>query len=148
MIWERDVLKSLPDDTNAAAKVFIDNNYQVSIIEKNNLIGGLSRTIKFKECYYDIGPHRFYTHNKEVNEFYNSFLGEECLLVRRLTRIFYNNKFFLYPISPLNTLSLIGIKDAIIILLSYLKSFIIYKILNKPINNFENWIISNFGKKL
>ena len=49
----------------SAAKEFIDNEISVSIIEKNNTVGGLARTIKYKDCSYDIGPHRFYTLNNE-----------------------------------------------------------------------------------
>ena len=132
----------------SAAKEFIENDIAVSIIEKNNKVGGLARTIKYKDSSYDIGPHRFYTLNKEVNSFYNTFLGNDGLDVKRLTRIFYNNKYFLYPLSPINTLFLIGFVDAIKILLSYFNSLIIYKLFKKKVNNFEDWIIANFGKKL
>jgi len=132
----------------SAAKEFIDNEISVSIIEKNNTVGGLARTIKYKNCSYDIGPHRFYTLNNEVNSFYNTFLDNDGLNVKRLTRIFYNNKYFLYPLSPINTLFLIGFIDAVKILFSYFNSLITYKIFKKKINNFEDWIIANFGKKL
>ena len=132
----------------SAAKEFIDNDITVSIIEKNNKVGGLARTIKYKDCSYDIGPHRFYTLNKEVNSFYSNFLGNDGLDVKRLTRIFYNNKYFLYPLSPVNTLLVIGFTDALKILFSYFNSLIVYKLLRKKINNFEDWIIANFGKKL
>ena len=118
------------------------------IYEKDISVGGLARTIKYKNCNYDIGPHRFYTLNKEVDKFYNDILGDDTIKVKRLTRILYDNKFFLYPLSPFNTLLNLGFLKAIKILLSYFNSILNKSIFRKKINNFEDWVISNFGKEL
>ena len=36
------------------------------ILEKKHRVGGLAETKVFDEFRYDIGPHRFFTKNKEV----------------------------------------------------------------------------------
>ena len=53
----------------AAAHELSTNNYDVTVYEKANIVGGLARTIEYKNCKYDIGPHRFYTLNNEINNF-------------------------------------------------------------------------------
>ena len=47
---------------------------EVKIFEKFESVGGLARTTKFNECLYDIGPHRFFTLNKEIEKFYLEIL--------------------------------------------------------------------------
>jgi len=132
----------------AAAHELLKKQNKVFIFEKSNSIGGLARTIDYKNCKYDIGPHRFYTLNKEINNFYNEILGADTITVKRLTRILYNNKFFLYPLSPFNTLFNLGLIKAIKILTSYFVAKINTIFFNKKINNFEDWVISNFGNEL
>lgn len=132
----------------AAAHELSTNNYEVTIYEKANIVGGLARTIEYKNCKYDIGPHRFYTLNKEVNNFYKNILGTDSINVKRLTRIFYDKKYFYYPLSPFNTLFNLGLTKALKILSSYFFSKI--KSINKSykISNFEDWVILNFGSEL
>ncbi len=132
----------------AAAHELSTNNYEVTVFEKGNIVGGLARTIEYKNCNYDIGPHRFYTLNKEVNDFYKNILGRDSINVKRLTRIFYDKKYFYYPLSPFNTLFNLGFIKALKILYSYFFSKI--KSINKSykISNFEDWVILNFGSEL
>ena len=121
---------------------------EVSIYERSQYLGGLVRTIKYRNCRYDIGTHRFYTLNKEINDFYNNILGDDKLEVKRLSRILHNKKFFLYPLSPFNTLFNLGLVDATLMMISYINALIKKKLNITKINNYEDWIISNFGYRL
>ena len=132
----------------AAANELSKNNNKVTVYEKADIVGGLARTIDYKSCKYDIGPHRFYTLNKEVNEFYKNILDSDSITVKRLTRIFYDKKYFYYPLSPFNTLLNLGILKAIKILSSYFYSKCNSIFNYSNIKNFEDWVISNFGSEL
>lgn len=116
----------------------------ILFVELNDIPGGLARTISKYNCKFDIGPHRFYTKNNEVNDLYKKVLGEDLIYVNRLTRILYNRKYFNYPLSVFNALFGLGIITSINVLFSYFKS----KLIKIKINNFEDWVISNFGRKL
>ncbi|MCS7072964.1 MAG: FAD-dependent oxidoreductase, partial [Bacteroidia bacterium] len=67
-------------------------------------------------------------------------------MVNRLTRIYYRNRFFYYPIRLLNALYNLGPLEAI----HCLVSFIIQQ--GKPLPqddaSFEDWVSSRFGKRL
>src|SRR3990172_9284236 len=80
----------------------------VVIIDKNKIIGGLSRTETFDGVRFDIGPHRFFSKNDEVNKTWKDTLGPSFRPVDRLTRINYNKKYFNYPIKAVDALSKMG----------------------------------------
>src|SRR4051812_2207795 len=86
----------------AAAREAVRHNAAVTVVEKLDRVGGLARTLEFMGSKFDIGPHRFFTNNKEVHALFVDTVGDDLVKVQRLTRIFYNNKYFNYPLTPLN----------------------------------------------
>jgi protoporphyrinogen oxidase len=136
----------------ACAMELYNANKKSLIIEKENKIGGLAKTLEFKEKDYlfrtDIGPHRFFSKNKYLYEFIEDLLKDKWILVKRKTRQYIDGKFYDYPVNLIQSFKNIGIIDSILIGFSYFKSIIIYKIFRKKIKNFEDFIISNFGRKL
>ena len=132
----------------SAAYELSKQNIETQIIEKYNTVGGLARTISFKNLRFDVGPHRFFTYNKEVENLYLRILGSDAIEVKRQTRILYNKKLFDYPLSPLGTITKIGLIGAILILVSYLIAIFNKIILRKKPKNFEEWVELNFGKNL
>ena len=83
--------------------------YSVTILEASDTVGGISKTVKVHGNRMDMGGHRFFSKNDRVNAFWESLCplqGEtpserenEMLLRKRVSRIFYNGKFFDYPIT-------------------------------------------------
>ncbi len=148
--------------------------YSVEIFEESKDIGGISKTIKFNGNRMDIGGHRFFSKNDEIMNFWkelmpiqgkNSFDDEELgrvkkleeggpnpekedkvfLIRQRVSRIYFNKKFYDYPISlKKQTLKNMGFKNTIVVGLSYLKS-LIHKREEKSL---EDFYINRFGKKL
>src|SRR5216684_2359316 len=65
------------------------------VLEKDAFVGGLARTVDYKGYRFDIGGHRFFTKVKAVDEMWREVLsGEDFLRCQRLSRIYYNKKFF------------------------------------------------------
>lgn len=115
------------------------------VVEKGNKVGGIARTENYKGFYFDMGGHRFFTKSNEVNQFWREILGNEFLLRPRLSRIYYNRKFFNYPLKPLNALSGLGIWQSILVGLSYLRWRIFPY---RQENTFEQWVTNRFGRRL
>ena len=122
--------------------------FEVKIFEKSLSVGGLAKTTKYGDCLYDIGPHRFFTLNKEIENFYLEILKQDVTEVKRLTRILYHNKLFLYPLSPFSTILKIGFIGSLKITTDYIISLFCKIILKKKPKNFEDWVVLNFGKEL
>lgn len=115
------------------------------VLEKAALVGGLARTEQYKGFYFDMGGHRFFTKVKEVNQIWHEILAQEFLRRPRLSRIYYNKKFFYYPLKPLNALLGLGFVESILIMLSYLRWHLFPY---RHEETFEQWVTNRFGKRL
>jgi protoporphyrinogen oxidase len=108
-------------------------------------VGGISRTESYKGYHFDIGGHRFFSKSKEVEDFWTEILGEEMLQRPRSSKIYYQKKYFRYPLVALDALKKLGWGQALLCLFSYAKAKIF------PVRdpqNFEDWVSNQFGKKL
>ena len=131
-----------------AAYQLSESNKKVLVLEKKSQVGGLAETKVFGSYRYDIGPHRFFTKNKEVYELFLEILGNDAVSVDRKTRILFNDSYFDYPLTPLNALFGLGFSESVVIGFSYLLARVkSYSGISK-INNFEDWVVDRFGKKL
>ncbi|MBQ6510585.1 NAD(P)/FAD-dependent oxidoreductase [Candidatus Saccharibacteria bacterium] len=149
-------------------------DYEVTILEESNTFGGISRTVNHKGNRMDMGGHRFFSKVPEVNEWWEKMLPTQGALPyddkklkrkstlkkggpnpektdrvmlrrNRLSRIFFNQKFFDYPVSLKgSTIKNMGIGTTFVVGCSYMKSAV-HKL---PEDSLENFYINRFGKKL
>lgn len=115
------------------------------VLEKAHKVGGISRTENYKNYYFDMGGHRFFTKVDLVNKIWVEVLGEDFLKRPRLSRIYYNRKFFHYPLKPLNALVGLGVAHAILVALSYIR-WQLFPFSQEE--TFEQWVINRFGRRL
>ncbi len=129
----------------AAGLELVKNGFAVTILEREDMIGGIAKTIQYKGFRFDVGGHRFFTKNKEVNQLWVETLGKDFRRTPRLSRIYYDNKYFKYPIELLDTLRNVGF----FVSLTCVASFLRYKVFPiKPEVSFSDWTTNRFGKKL
>jgi protoporphyrinogen oxidase len=129
----------------AAANELIENGIQPIVLEKADKVGGLARTETYQGYHFDIGGHRFYTKIDRINRLWQEILGENFLAVPRLSRIYYQGRFFNYPLGFFNALYNLGVIESLLVLLSYLKSQC------RPYRQeetFEQWVSNRFGRRL
>ena len=129
----------------AAGYELISQNKGTTILEREGMVGGIARTESYKGFSFDIGGHRFFTQNGRINQIWEKMLGEDFLRVDRLSRIFYQGKFFNYPLRPVNAFLNLGPLESFLILLSYFRA----RLLPHPEeNSFEDWVVNRFGERL
>ena len=129
----------------AAGYEFIQRGICPIILERASVVGGISRTESYKDFNFDIGGHRFLTKNEEINQLWENMLGPDFLTVNRLSRIYYQGKFFNYPLRPANALLNLGPLESLHVLLSYCRA----RLSPQPQeNSFEEWIVNRFGDRL
>lgn len=138
------ILGAGPAGLSAAIELLKDS-YDVTIVEREAVIGGISKTIKYKGFRFDVGGHRFFTKNDEVEKLWKEALGKDFRRTKRLSRIYYKKKFFMYPIELKDTLKKAGIATSLACIFSYLR----YRIAPvRPEESFSAWVTNRFGKKL
>lgn len=129
-----------------AAYVLAKAKHKVVVFEKDaTYVGGISRTESYKGYHFDIGGHRFFSKSKQVEDFWTEILGDDMLERPRSSRIFYNNKFFSYPLKATEALQKLGVIESGLCVASYLKAKMVP--VKNPVN-FEDWVINHFGKRL
>ncbi len=85
-----------------------------TILEADDVVGGISRTVVADGYRFDIGGHRFFTKVPEVEALWHEILPDEDFLQRpRSSRIYYQGKFFDYPIKAVSALRTLGPVEAI-----------------------------------
>ena len=128
-----------------AAYLLSRQGHAVTVLEGDDVVGGISRTAQYKGFRFDIGGHRFFTKIAPVEALWHEILGPEFISVPRMSRIHYNGKYFDYPLKAANALGGLGIWQTILIVLSYLKARLWP---SKVEENFEQWVSNRFGKRL
>ncbi|MGF1460012.1 MAG: NAD(P)/FAD-dependent oxidoreductase [Leptolyngbyaceae cyanobacterium] len=122
---------------------------QSIILERADKVGGISRTETYRGYRFDIGGHRFFTKVGEVQAVWKEILGHDFIQTPRLSRIYYDGKFYDYPLSISKTLKNLGVVRSTLILLSYLtakaKKFL--RLRPEP-QTFEEWVTDSFGERL
>jgi protoporphyrinogen oxidase len=115
------------------------------VLEKSDMVGGIARTEMYKGYRFDIGGHRFFTKVPSVSALWREVLSEEFLRRPRLSRIYYRNRYYAYPLKAFNALRNMGMYESLRILASYAKWRA------KPHveeENLEQWVTNRFGGRL
>lgn len=108
-------------------------------------VGGISRTVNYKDFRFDIGGHRFFSKSHEVEDLWTEIAGPDMLDRPRSSRIYYRGKFYTYPLKPLEALSKLGIGESVLCVLSFCAARL------RPTRNpktFDEWVTNQFGKRL
>ncbi|MET0395791.1 MAG: NAD(P)/FAD-dependent oxidoreductase [Longimicrobiaceae bacterium] len=128
-----------------AAYLLARDGIPVTVLEADEVVGGLSRTVQYEGYRFDIGGHRFFTKYEPVEALWQEVLGPEFISVPRLSRIFYDGKYFDYPLKARNALEGLGVWNSVRVVASYLRS----RISPEPVeDNLEQWVSNRFGRRL
>jgi protoporphyrinogen oxidase len=128
-----------------AAYCLSRRGYKVDVYEASEEVGGMCKTIGLWGQHVDLGPHRFFSQDKRINELWLEVVGQDYRLVDRLTRIYYKGKFFQYPLKATDALRKLGAVEVLRSMQSYFQTRV-----SPPHNDnsFEYWVTSRFGKRL
>jgi protoporphyrinogen oxidase len=118
----------------------------VVVLEADDVVGGISRSVERDGWRFDIGGHRFFTKVRPVEDLWHEILPDGEFLTRpRMSRIYYGGQFYDYPIRPMNALKNLGVAEAARCVGSYLSTR-----LRPPRQNasLEDYIVANYGRRL
>jgi protoporphyrinogen oxidase len=119
---------------------------KVVVLEAEDQVGGLAKTVVDPDGYrFDLGGHRFFTKNKEVNDLWLEIMGDEFLMRPRMSRIFWRGRYLDYPLKGTDVIKKLGPVELFLCGMSYLWAAVKPK---GPEENFEQWVSNRFGKRL
>ena len=129
----------------SAAYELLRHDIRACVLEKSDKVGGLARTEIYKDYRFDVGGHRFFTQDKTIQDLWNKMMGKDFLRVPRLSSIYYQGRYFKYPIEPFNVILKLGLFESILTGFSYIKARLRPY---KKEDTFKQWVTNRFGKRL
>jgi protoporphyrinogen oxidase len=119
---------------------------KVIVFEADEQVGGIAKTVVDPYGYrFDLGGHRFFTKNQEVNDLWLEIMGDEFLMRPRMSRIYWRNRYLDYPLKGTDVIKKLGPVEVMLCGLSYMWAAV------KPKgreDNLEQWVSNRFGKRL
>ena len=129
-----------------AAYLLTKAGYSATVIEKDpHYVGGISRTVEHDGFRFDIGGHRFFSKSQEVVDLWNEILPDDFIQRPRMSRIYYEGKFYSYPLRAFEALWNLGIWRSTLCMASFAKAKLFPK---KDVRSFQDWTVNQFGNKL
>ena len=123
-----------------------------TVVERAPFVGGLARTIRrqteFGEFKFDIGGHRWFTKNDELNGIFKEVVAEELRWVDRISRIYFDGRYVDYPLKISNALKAVGPVMSVKAMADYGKTRIEQRMHPTPIVSMEDAYINQFGRTL
>ena len=118
----------------------------VAVIEKDPVyVGGISRTVEHGGFRFDIGGHRFFSKSQEVVDLWNEILPDDFIQRPRMSRIYYEGKYYSYPLRAFEALRNLGLWRSALCMASFGKAKLRPR---KDVRSFEDWTVNQFGAKL
>ncbi|MGR5151785.1 FAD-dependent oxidoreductase [Photobacterium swingsii] len=135
-----------------AAWELVEAGYQVTILDRDDHVGGMCATQTFSgqhgDYRFDFGGHRFITKNPKLLSFVDTLMGDDLLFAQRKSVIRYRGRIYQYPLALVDL-----IKNAPLPLLvggavDLAKQMFKPKPKDQSSVSFAEWIESRFGTTL
>ena len=146
------VLGAGPAGMSAAWRLS-ERGIPVTVLERDNAVGGMGKTIKLGDYFVDYGPHTFHIReteeSRQIHEAIQPFFGDDPLILTRGTRVLLQGKEYVYPLEMLQVLTgvspLLSFRIIFDYLLASAKSSLAPA---KKEHSFEEWGVRNLGRTL
>ncbi|MGQ0457327.1 MAG: NAD(P)/FAD-dependent oxidoreductase [Hyphomicrobium sp.] len=129
-----------------ASYLLTKQGVSTTVIEADPVyVGGISRTANYKDFLFDIGGHRFFSKSKEVVDLWKEILPQDFISRPRMSRIYYDGKYYSYPLKAFEALGNLGVVESSMCVLSFM-----YKqaFPNEKPETFHDWVANQFGERL
>jgi protoporphyrinogen oxidase len=128
-----------------AAYLLAKQGRPVTVLEAEDQVGGLAKTVEIDGYRFDLGGHRFFTKSIEVDMLWHEILGEEFLLRPRMSRIYWNNRFLDYPLRGADVIRKLGPVELTRCMASYTRAALFPR---RHEESLEDWVSNRFGRRL
>jgi protoporphyrinogen oxidase len=128
-----------------AGYLLAKREHPVTVLEAEDQVGGLAKTVVRDGYRFDLGGHRFFTKSKEVERLWFEVMGDEFLLRPRMSRIYWNKRFLDYPLRGPDVMKKLGPVELSKVFGSYVAASM------RPRGReqtFEEWVSNRFGRRL
>jgi protoporphyrinogen oxidase len=132
----------------ATGHELVANQASVTVLERNDYVGGLCRTVEDRGYRFDLGGHRWFTKNEHLNNWFRRLMEGELVMVERISRIYYAGKYYMYPVAFADVVKNAGPVTILKAGFAFVWALIRYAGFNKPVRNMKDAYTAQFGSTL
>ena len=132
----------------SAAWHLAEEGVHVEILEADDCVGGLSKTVRHGEWSFDLGGHRVHSEDVDLLDRLRDLLGDELLVRERTSRILLAGKYFSYPLDARDLLLKLSIFTSARCMFDYIWQRVVRWVSRPADHSLEGWIVSRFGRTL
>ena len=132
----------------ATAHELAANGVAVTVLERNGYVGGLCRTVHEAGYRFDLGGHRWFTKNEDLNNWFRRLMEGELVMVERISRIYYDGQVLHVSGGDRRRREECGPVTIVKAGFAFLWAALRYAVLNRPIRNMKDAYTAQFGSTL
>lgn len=121
---------------------------RVTVLERNDYVGGLCRTVHDAGYRFDLGGHRWFTKNEHLNNWFRRLMEGELVQVERISRIYYGGKYYKYPVEIGDVVGNAGLPTILKAGFAFVAAAVRYGVMDRPITNMKEAYTAQFGSQL
>ncbi len=118
------------------------------VLEKQNCVGGVCGSFRYKDFTLDYGPHKIYSQIEGLMDYFKSVIGEETLKVKKRNSLYVMDKYFRFPLSIPNLISNISVKTVTKgthVFFSFFNAKLLSMFRKNPLS-YQDYLKQGFGK--
>lgn len=129
----------------AAGARLCELGFSPLVVEASQRVGGMAGSLTLWGHTVDLGPHRFFSSDPVVVSFWHRYVKSDFVMISRQTRIFYEGRFYDYPLKAANALGNLGMLRASKAMASYVRARLTSE---QADGSLESWVSHRFGRVL
>lgn len=133
---------------SAAYHLAQDSQYQITVLEKLDRVGGLATSFEKGPAIFDFGPHAFHSQEPHIVQFFQTLMEGQYREIQKDVAIKFQNKFYPYPLNPVQALKSMPLTSSIHCGLSYLWNMATNFRTAEDLKTAEDFFVRNFGWEL
>jgi protoporphyrinogen oxidase len=130
------------------AKRMSEHGHSVLVLEKEAVVGGLSRSLNYKGFHLDFCAHRFHTNNRDLLKELLALPGLKMSRHAKKSRIYMFGKYLKYPFELQNLLRAMPLRDSVMSGLSFGWNLVAKRFRKPQLLSYKDWFVHLYGRRL
>lgn len=132
----------------AGWRLALTGAWDVTVVERADVIGGLCGTFRYDDMWLDYGPHKCFSTMPDVLEALLTLMGQELLKHEKKHSFYLFGRYLKYPLQLTQLLASMGLHNVVASGASALSERLRALAGSRHVESYEDYLVSRFGRHL
>ena len=132
----------------SAVELTRSGEWDVTVLEKADRIGGLAASFQLGPALFDFGPHAFHSQEPRIIQFFQTLMAGQYHEIKKDVAIQFNGKLYPYPLNPAQALRNMPPMSSLRCGASYAWNLLTNFKAVESLRSSEEFFVKNFGWEL